>query len=274
MMVTTKVQLFSVPISITKLGSALALVTSWLSKRFNPSGLNLKGLNLFRSKIIVTPNPEIVVAAQTDRGLMAALQAADLAIPDGHGIVWAVRWLTHPSSFSRLSGLTLMEALVAKAARRGWRVMLLGGRPGVAPEAARALCEFSEAPQLSKYFKVIGLSGPQEIEHMSNSDSDQLIHTINKFKPDLLFVGFGHGKQEKWMIQNRHRVRARVMMAVGGAFDQLADPSLRSPQYIDSIGLGWLWRLMRQPWRWRRQLVLMRFLLMVVKSRFNFMLER
>ena len=86
-------------------------------------------------------------------------------------------------------------------------------------------------------------------------------------RPDLLFVAFGHGKQEKWLNANRKRLNVGVAMGVGGALDQIADPCLRPPLYINSIGLGWLYRLLREPWRWRRQLALVKFAGMVVKER-------
>lgn len=276
-----QVDLLSVPISITSLENSLAVVMGWLIEARQNKVTRLQGYkvntsgnlttsqpaNLFVSglaKLVVTPNPEIVVAAQTDRGLMAALRAADLAIPDGWGVVWALRLLrftTHNSQPCRLSGLALMEALIAEAGKRGWKVMLVGGRPGVAGRAAKTL---SELPRHSKRFEIVGLSGPQDINNVSRSESARLLAAINKFKPDLLFIGFGHGKQEPWMLRHRDQIHTGVMMAVGGAIDQIADPSLRSPRYIDSIGLGWLWRLIRQPWRWRRQLALLKFGWMVL----------
>jgi len=87
---------------------------------------------------------------------------------------------------------------------------------------------------------------------------------INRVKPDFLFVGLGAPKQEKWVAKNLDKLRVKVVMVVGGALDQIADPSLRPPKWLNRVGLGWLYRLLRQPWRWRRQLRLIRFGWMVV----------
>jgi len=85
---------------------------------------------------------------------------------------------------------------------------------------------------------------------------------INKVKPDFLFVGLGAPKQEKWVARHFDSLRSlsvKVVMVVGGAIDQLDNPTLRPPRFMDQMGLGWLYRLVRQPWRWQRQLRLLKF---------------
>ena len=344
-------QLFGVPVSITSKPQALAMVGEWLRKYRSVIGSRLSVISSkstgFQSigpepanrqpanqkqktenrklitgfpKIITTPNPEIIVAVQDDPEFLKALQSADLAIPDGIGIVWALKLLRDPNNpnkhpnypnsehsdafvdwdrFHPLSGLDLMESLIAVAAAKGWRVMLLGGKPGVAEKAAEKLRLSVLSYQLSDSSQsVVGLSvaktdepktgqpetenrkqktdnrlqiksitGPQNISIISKLDNDRLITSINHVQPDLFFVAFGHGKQEKWLNANRHRLNVGVAMGVGGALDQIANPSLRPPSYINSIGLGWLYRLLREPWRWRRQLALVKFAGMVVKER-------
>lgn len=299
-----KIKLFSIPISITSKSEALAVVRDWLQKR-KLLTINHQPLTI---KFITTPNPEMIVTAQLDPEFLKALQSADLAIPDGIGIVWAVRLLHkrktvddgklkvgvedrkskieksdpsstihslppssivhHPlSNFHLLSGLDFMEALIEESAKNGWKVMLLGGKSGVADRAAEKLLHQirpGSALQGRAFIKSIG--GPENISDISKSDNDLLITRINSYSPDLLFVAFGHGKQEKWLNVNRKRLNAGVAMGVGGAFDQIVDPSLRPPAIINSIGLGWLYRLFREPWRWRRQLALIKFSKMVISS--------
>jgi len=253
--------LFGVPVSITSKSQALATISQWLTERTKDA---------FSLKLITTPNPEMIVAAQDDPEFLKALQSADLAIPDGVGIVWALR-LLKPSSLSHLSGFDFMEALIAEAAVKGWKVMLLGGRPGVAEKVKR----HSEAAfgdrriSLGSFapLRMTTLSGPTDIDKATPIQLNNLINSINSFSPDLLFVAFGHGKQEKWLSANRYRLNAGVAMGVGGALDQIADPSLRPPTYINSIGLGWLYRLIREPWRWKRQLALVKFAGMVLQER-------
>jgi len=310
--------LFSVPISITSAPQALATVSQWLTERLRDKGQGTRGKSSTLSpkplalipKIVVTPNPEMIVAAQSDPEFLKALQSADLAIPDGIGVVWALKLLRDPNNpnkhpnypnsehsdafvdwdrFHPLSGLDLMESLIAVAAAKGWRVMLLGGKPGVAAQAAAKLrlkletrnskLEINPNDQNSKSkmvsdfgfrisdFRIRPLSGLKDITQTSKTELDELINSINRFRPDLLFVAFGHGKQEKWLNANRHRLNVGVAMGVGGALDQIADPSLRPSAYINSIGLGWLYRLLREPWRWRRQLALIKFAGIVLQER-------
>ena len=272
------IKLFGVPISLTSQPQALALIGEWV-REFRAKGQS--------PKLVVTPNPEMIVAAQSDPEFLKALQSADLAIPDGIGIVWAVRLLKgrrtkdsisrpsafslQPSALSRLSGLDLMEFLILQPQKVGpfeLKVMLLGGRPGIAAQAAENLWRLKRPglpPEGRAFIKSI--SGPKNITRASKEEIDDLVNSINQFRPDLLFVAFGHGKQEKWLAANRRRLNAGVAIGVGGALDQIADPSLRPPAYINSIGLGWLYRLLRQPWRWRRQLALVKFAGMVLSAR-------
>lgn len=180
--------------------------------------LTLQGVSFKGPYFIVTPNPEQIVQAQEDEEFRQILNSADLAIPDGWGLVIAM-WLkpTRPGPVGRVSGIELMEALM----KTGGRVMLVGGKRGW-PDVAK----------------------------------------INRQRPDYLFVGLGAPKQEKWIYGHLDSLRSlgvKVVMAVGGAIDQLDDPSLRPPRWMDRVGLGWLYRLMRQPWRWRRQLRLLKF---------------
>ena len=247
------IKLFGVPISLTSKPQALALIGEWV-REFRAKGQS--------PKLVVTPNPEMIVAAQSDPEFLKALQSADLAIPDGVGVAWAVRLP------SRVSGIDLMEFLILQPQKVGpfeLKVMLLGGRPGVAAQAAASLLRNLKSEILNLKFKT--LSGPPDIENTTPHELNQLIKQINLFSPDLLFVAFGHGRQEKWLTANREQLTAGVAMGVGGALDQIADPSLRPPAYINSIGLGWLYRLIREPWRWKRQLALVKFAGMVLQER-------
>lgn len=89
------------------------------------------------------------------------------------------------------------------------------------------------------------------------------IKAINRARPEILFVGLGHGRQEKWIVKNLPRLKVKVAMGVGGAIDQLRDPSLVAPQWLQRLGLEWFYRLLRQPWRIRRQLALVKFLIKI-----------
>ena len=199
-----------------------------------PQALKIVDLWLIsdRSKhYITTPNPEMIVAAQKDPAFKRILNAADLAIPDGAGLRLA------DPKLRRLSGADLMMALIKK----GYKTLLCGSKPGVAQKAAKKL-------------GVMGISQPN-------------LSKINKIKPDLLFVALGHGKQEKWIDKNLPKLKVKVAMGVGGSLDYIAKPWLRAPQVLQTLGLEWLWRLILQPWRLKRQLSLLEFVYLVITNK-------
>ncbi len=180
-----------------------------------------------RPFFVVTPNPEQIVQAQEDEEFRKILNSADLAIPDGVGLRWA-------GVKTRVSGIELMEAL----AKSGKKMMFIGGRRGAAEKTAKKLGGY-------------GIEEPD-------------IERINQYQPEILFVGLGAPKQEKWVAKHLDELDAKIVMVVGGALDQIADPSLRPPKWLDKLGLGWFYRLLREPWRWKRQLRLIRFGWMVI----------
>lgn len=185
-----------------------------------------------KKRYIVTPNPEFVMLAQKDEEFKKILNQADLAIPDGAGLRLADRRL------KRLTGVELMLSLIEK----GYKTVLAGSAPGIAQRAAEKL--------MTRMDLVIGL-----VIGMAEPD----IQAINKIKPELLFVALGMGKQEKWIVKNLPRLKVKVAMGVGGALDQIAKPWLRAPLRVQALGLEWLWRLIMQPWRLKRQWQLVRF---------------
>ncbi|MDZ7586975.1 MAG: WecB/TagA/CpsF family glycosyltransferase [Patescibacteria group bacterium] len=184
-------------------------------------------VNSKKKRYIVTLNMEFVMLAQKDEEFKKILNQADLAICDGAGLRLADRRLI------RVSGVDLMLSLI----KQGYKTVLVGGKPGVAQKAAK----------MTRSNLVIGMMEPE-------------MEKINKIKPDLLFVALGMGKQEKWIAKNLPKLDVKVAMGVGGALDQIVKPWLRAPKWVQNLGLEWLWRLMVQPWRIKRQWQLVRFL--------------
>jgi N-acetylglucosaminyldiphosphoundecaprenol N-acetyl-beta-D-mannosaminyltransferase len=201
-----------------------------------------------RKSYVVTPNPEMVMSAQTDKEFSKALNQADLRVADGVGLRLVDK------KIKRVAGADLVNELVKLAAKKGWQVMLLGGRLGAAERAASNLSR--KYPNLA----LAALAGPQELEKMSQKEKQELVKKVNLFRPELLLVGFGHGKQEKWLAKNMKKLEIGVGIGVGGTLDYLAKPWLRAPKGVRMAGLEWWWRLVLQPWRVRRQLALVRFM--------------
>jgi N-acetylglucosaminyldiphosphoundecaprenol N-acetyl-beta-D-mannosaminyltransferase len=198
---------------------------------------------------VFTPNPEMLVLASRDADFKKILNTADLAIPDGIGLLLAARYGGR-SLPERVTGTDLMQDLCAAAASRGWKIFLLGGENGEAAAAAAALKE--RHPDI----KIVGHDeGGRAFTDASGRVRLQaaVLDKIKAAAPEILFVALGHGRQEKWIADNLAELSSvRVAMGIGGAFNFIAGRSLRAPRFFRQSGLEWLWRLAAEPWRWRR----------------------
>lgn len=195
---------------------------------------------------VVTPNPEFLVAARTDERFRQILNYADLAVADGVGLVHAARWLG--KRLQRTTGVDLFWNLCELAEREAAPIFLLGGGKGVATATIAVL---------TKYFPKLIVSGAESggaIDADGNqADDGQFVFKINQTKPMLLFVAFGHPKQEKWIFRHLDRLPSvKVAMGVGGSFDFISGQVTRAPEVLRNLGLEWLYRLIKEPWRWKR----------------------
>lgn len=189
---------------------------------------------------VTTPNPEMIVAAQKNPEFMEALTRADLALPDGSGIVWALKRRGFREA-ARITGTDMMEALCMQ--RDFGPVFLLGAREGVADEAARALARKNPSLRIAGTF-----AGSPDATHDA-----ELRQKIVASGARAIFVAYGAPAQELWIARNLpHLPHVRLAMGIGGAFDFLAGRVKRAPKLLRSLHLEWLWRLILQPWRIRR----------------------
>ncbi len=205
---------------------------------------------------VVTVNPEFVMAAQRMPEFERVINDADLALPDGVGLLLAAR-IQGARMKERVTGVDTVTGAAALAARRGYRLFLLGAAPGVAEETARRLKESN--PELKVAGTYAGSPAPEEEE--------EIVARIKAAAPDILFVAYGAPKQDFWIARNLPRLNVPVAMGVGGAFDFIAGRTRRAPEWVQRAGLEWLHRLIHEPWRWRRMLALPRFLLRVIVER-------
>ena len=205
---------------------------------------------------IITINTEMLMAAHAEPAFRQTLNAADLNVADGMGLILAARWLGHPLR-QRVTGSDGIYHLCAHCATRGYRPYFLGAAPGVAELAAERLVALSPGLEVAGAF-----AGSHHIK-----DEDEVIARVRAAAPDLLFVAYGVPAEEKWIARNRERLGVPAMVGVGGAFDFVAGVTKRAPVWVRRLGLEWLHRLLREPWRWRRQLVLPHFVLLVLGQR-------
>lgn len=196
----------------------------------------------------VTVNPEFVMVAQRDAAFAGVLNDADLAVPDGVGLLWAARWQRTPLR-ERVAGVDLVERLSGVAAQRGLRVFFLGAQPSVAEATAAILARRYPGLIVAGTFAGSPRAG----------DEDAITSLIAAAQPQILFVAYGAPQQDLWIARNRARLGACVAMGVGGAFDFIAGRARRAPRWVQRLGLEWLHRLLHEPRRWRRMLALPRF---------------
>jgi len=189
-----------------------------------------------------------IMACQDDPELRGAVMGATFTVPDGQPLVWALNALGHRLP-DRVYGPELMDRACARAARSGLRFYLYGGRnPGALAELARMLR--LRHPGV----KIVGGHCPP-FRPLSDAEEDAIAADINRSGADVVWVGIGVPKQEKWMARMRHRLDAPVLIGVGAAFDFHAGLVPQAPDALQRLGLEWVFRLVQEPRRlWRRYL--------------------
>jgi N-acetylglucosaminyldiphosphoundecaprenol N-acetyl-beta-D-mannosaminyltransferase len=207
---------------------------------------------------IVTVNPEFIMAAHKDRDFRDVLNRADLALPDGIGLVWACRLLYGKGVLTeRVAGVDTVVAIAGAAAQTGWRLYLLGAAEGVAAKASTVLAQRYPGLQIVGTYA----GSPREQEAAG------IITRIRQAGPDILFVAYGAPRQDIWIEHWQKQLGVPVAMGVGGAFDFIAGITQRAPFWMQRVGLEWLHRLVHEPWRWRRMMALPRFAFLVLWQR-------
>ena len=205
---------------------------------------------------ICTVNPEFIVDARRDSAFATVLQQADLCVPDGGGVLWAAR-LQAIDLHERVTGSDGIYHICARAAERGWRVFLLGAAEGVAARAAT---------NLQARYPGLLIAGSYS-GNPSAAAWPEIERQLRAAQPEILFVAYGHPQQDFWIHAHRAALPAKVAIGIGGAFDFVAGVTKRAPIWLQRLGLEWLHRLIRQPWRWRRMSKLPRFVLLVLWER-------
>jgi len=201
---------------------------------------------------VVTANPEILVATTRDAEYKTIVQQADLRLTDGAGIVFAAK-LRHLPQPHRFTGVDLVDALTDLAAETGRSIYLLGGNSGVAQKAAKALQAKHPDVRISGAEEGIPKLTDARFQALDPAmDEATLVKRIADNKPGILFVAFGHPKQEQFIAKHKAELGASILIGVGGTFDYLAGTVKRAPKFFQTIGLEWLWRLIVQPWRIKR----------------------
>ncbi len=202
---------------------------------------------------IVTVNTEFVMAAQKNIEFCQAINNAALVVADGIGVVWATRFVGFPTP-ERITGTDTLVALAKRCAERGYSLFLLGAAPGVAEQTGVCLQALAPGLQIAGTY-----AGTPAL-----AEEDAIIERIHAANTDVLCVAYGAPSQELWIYRNLPRLPAAVAIGVGGAYDFLSGRQRRAPRAMQRIGLEWLYRFYREPWRWKRMLAIPRFMLLVL----------
>lgn len=208
------------------------------------------------SHLVVTVDAFAAVIAASDPEYRTIVNRADLATPDGAGILWAARRLGRPLK-ERVSGVDLAEWLCAEGARAGFSLFFYGGEPGVA-EAAAARMQ-ARYPGL----RIVGTAHG----YLSPAEQASLPARIRELQPAVLLVALGIPRQEKWLAAHLDRLAIPICMGVGGTLDVFSGRVDRAPTWMQRSGLEWFYRLLRDPRKIRKVAVLPRFVAMVLRAR-------
>jgi N-acetylglucosaminyldiphosphoundecaprenol N-acetyl-beta-D-mannosaminyltransferase len=201
----------------------------------------------------VTVNTEFVMAAQKNSEFRQTINSAALTVADGIGVVWATRFVGLPTP-SRITGTDIVVALAKRCAQNGYRLYLLGAAPGVAEKTGVKLQALAPGLQIAGSYA----GSPSLAEEVA------IIERIHAANADILCVAYGAPAQELWIYRNLSRLPAAVAMGVGGAYDFLSGRQRRAPRIMQRFGLEWLYRLYREPWRWKRMLAIPHFIIRVL----------
>ena len=226
-------------------GEAISEIERFLSEQ--PPGLHQ----------VCTVNPEFVMEARRNPTFQRVINNADLATPDGIGIILAGRLLRRPFK-GRATGVALVEGMARLSNEQGHSIFMLGAGEGVAEQAANALKQ--RHPRLIIAGTYAGSPDDKGFEEIKRR--------LDATRPDILLVAYGAPKQDTWIDTHRQQfpTSIKVAMGVGGVFDYLSGRVPLAPRLMRRLGLEWLYRLIKQPWRWRRILRVLAFALLTIKT--------
>lgn len=257
-LIGTDWQIYNIPLFGSQMPQVLSIVEGWIDSRL-------------KNKWIATVNPEFVIKATKDNNFLALLKETDLNVVDGIGLVWAkkvlsikyqvfgikrlfggfktgVEILKGQYKHELVSGADLMPELCKLAAKKEYKVFFLGGFGDRAERTAQYFrSQFSN-------FRCQFCAGEPDLSNK------EVLEQINKFKPDILFVAYGMKKQEEWIFKNRNKADFGVAIGVGRSFDYFSGDLKRAPLKWRKVGMEWLYSLIKEPKRIKRQVVLPKFI--------------
>ncbi len=221
----------------------------------------LKGNEL---RTIYTPNTEIVMGAKDDHKLRELVNKGDLIVADGIGLIYASKIKKKPLK-ERVTGYYLSIKLLEIANENNYSLYLLGGKEGVAKTAAENIKNTYPNIRIAGYHH--GYFKGSHNGYKNHEEEIKIIDNINSSNPDIIFVGLGFPKQENWIDVNKKNIKGKIIIGNGGVMDILSGNTKPAPKIFEKLGLEWFYRLIKEPSRIKRQIVLPKFMLKVIFSK-------
>lgn len=225
---------------------------------------------------IITPNPEMLVYATKHLDYKDKLNSSTISLPDGVGLFFASAFMGKALK-ERITGVDFIKDLCLAAENNPLSMGFLGGKRGVAKRTAERLLR--KYPYLNIVYASDEWNDKGFAWQINGKKSKKSMNTYNKRENqykvsqdasiDILFVAYGIPKQEEWIYTNLSKLPAKAAMGVGGAFDYISGNIKRAPFILRFLGLEWLFRLLIQPWRWKRQLALLDFIKLIFKEKYK-----
>ncbi len=220
--------------------------------------------------IIYTPNTEFVMMCQNDEEFLELMNKSNINIPDGIGLIYASRIKNHPLK-EKVAGYDLSVNLLKLANEKCLKLFVIGGKPGVAEAAMKNVHEIY--PNINIVGTQHGYFKGTHLGKNGHEEELKVLEDINKAEPHILFVGFGAKKQEQWIEYNKDKINAKIIIGNGGTLDGLAGNVKRAPEIFIKLGLEWFYRLIKEPKRIKRQILLPMFMFKVLFGNKNIVRE-
>jgi N-acetylglucosaminyldiphosphoundecaprenol N-acetyl-beta-D-mannosaminyltransferase len=228
-------RVLGVRVDAVQIADVVEQINEWIHKRKRCHSISATGMHG-------------VVQAQRDPHFKEILNATDLVVPDGTPLVWVGRRQGHDLP-RRVYGPDLMLAFCKETEGQGYRHFFYGGERGVAEKLAKSL---------KRRFPGIQVAGTYSppFRSLTREEDNEMVAMISRAAPDVVWVGLGAPKQERWMHEHRNKLNVPVVVGVGAAFDMISGRRRQAPRWMREHGLEWLFRLFQEPRRlWRRYLI-------------------
>jgi N-acetylglucosaminyldiphosphoundecaprenol N-acetyl-beta-D-mannosaminyltransferase len=220
----------------------------------------LDTLDKGKKRSVFTPNTEIIMMCQEDKDLLRVINSGDIVTPDGIGLIYASK-IYKAGLKERVTGFDISMKLLNISKENSYNVFLLGGKPGVAEKARNILME-------KGYKNIVGFHHGYFFNHENREEIEEnIVKKINQLETNILFVGFGSPKQEKWINKYKDKLNINIIIGNGGTIDVLAGEVNRAPIIYQKLGLEWFYRLIKDPKRIKRQISIPKFLIKVIFSK-------